>query len=53
MPFANNNINKTIDKLIVMCKNKCDTTHWKEFVSEINKRDKHRKNTISNIIPEW
>ena len=52
LPFANANTNKTIDKLIVMCKNKKDTTNWKEFVSEINRRDKHRKNTISSIMPE-
>jgi len=52
LPFANANTNKTIDKFIVMCKNKKDTTNWKEFVSEINRRDKHRKNTISSIMPE-
>ena len=50
--FANKDCNQKIDDLIEMCKSSMATDHWAEFCNEIKMRDKHRKNMITNIIPE-
>lgn len=50
--FANAECNKKIDDLIEMCRTSSATGRWQAFCREIKMRDKHRKNMITNIIPE-
>lgn len=49
--FANEACNKKLDGLIEMCKSG-STDHWQIFCNEIKMRDNHRKNMITNTIPE-
>lgn len=49
--FANEACNKKLDSLIEMCKSG-STDHWQIFCNEIKMRDNHRKNMITNTIPE-
>tara|TARA_B100000700_G_scaffold331452_1_gene464323 strand:+ start:11878 stop:13059 length:1182 start_codon:yes stop_codon:yes gene_type:complete len=51
LEFKNKNVNTTVDRLIKMCKIN-NTIYWKRFLQEITMRDKHRKNSITNIIPQ-
>ena len=50
--FVNKDCHKKLDDLIEMCKSSGSTTHWKRFCEEIKMRDKHRKNSIINVIPQ-
>ena len=49
--FANEACNKKLEGLIEMCKSG-STDHWQIFCNEIKMRDNHRKNMITNTIPE-
>jgi sulfatase maturation enzyme AslB (radical SAM superfamily) len=50
--FANQECNQKLDDLIEMCRSSSATGLWQVFCNEIKMRDKHRKNMITNIIPE-
>ena len=51
LDFKNKNVNTTVDSLIKMCNNS-NIMYFKRFLHEIKLRDKHRKNTITAIIPQ-
>jgi sulfatase maturation enzyme AslB (radical SAM superfamily) len=50
--FVNKDCDQKLDDLIGMCKSSGVTGRWDEFCKQIKTRDKHRKNMITNIIPE-
>ena len=50
--FVNKDCDQKLEDLINMCISSGGTDRWNEFCNEIKTRDKHRKNMITNIIPE-
>ena len=50
--FINKDCDQKLEDLINMCISSGGTDRWNEFCNEIKTRDKHRKNMITNIIPE-
>ena len=50
--FVNADCNQKLEDLIKMCKSSSNDTHWLAFCKEIQMRDKYRKNSITNIIPQ-
>lgn len=50
--FVNKDCHQKLDDLIEMCKSSDSTTHWQRFCKEIEMRDRYRKNSITNIIPQ-
>jgi len=52
MDFANKDCIKKLHDLIAMCDRSDSDSNWQRFCREITMRDKHRKNSITTVIPE-
>jgi len=50
--FVNKDCHQKIDDLIGMCSTRGSDTDWQIFCKNIKMRDKYRKNSITNIIPQ-
>lgn len=50
--FVNKDNDQKLSDLIEMCAVPDQAKNWERFCKEINMRDKHRKNSITSVVPE-